>query len=83
MNSPHGRCSSTTAFRGKMVTPRWVGKDSLQEQPACVISDSIHHCSGAAEGLHNAVNLGKANGARAVVCGIEGVLHSCTRKSFC
>ena len=65
-----------------MVASRWAGKNRLQEQPACIISDSIHDCSGAAEGLHNAVDLGEADGARAVVCGIERVLHSCTRKKL-
>ena len=66
-----------------MVTSRWAGKNRLQEQPAFVISYSVHDCSGAAEGLHNAVDHGEADGARAVVCGVEWVLHSCTRKSFC
>ena len=44
----------------------------------CFIPDSIHDCRGAAKCSHDAVNLGEADGARTIVGGIEGILHTCT-----
>ena len=48
----------------------------------CFIPDSIHDCCGAAKCSHDAVNLGEADGARTIVSGIKGILHSCADAQY-